>query len=641
MRKEIKTIICLLVVLSLIYVQQAVPSQAGELPANTNRPEKIEESTKTPEPIEESTEKPTEEPTEKPTGEPGEKPTGEPQPSEEPTEEPEPSEEPTPTPEPIQRFEKEVSEPDGACGYYITAPKIKITHVSKRGSTCYRFQRQGQTYAHGKMVEAGDALQIPKDWFVQGTHLLEVWMEDENGEKLPSRRWKKTFRVDGKNPEIQLSADGGFEKWHKKEAVVRINATDENSGVKNITCYVNGTAIENLRGQGIGQRIFHIRQTSRDGKPVQIRAEVTDQAGNKSVQEKGLYIDGQAPKVEIRGATDYMITSKPLSVVYRVEEENDLQTFDAWTEFENPKGRKQTHELLAWEDHGTLKRSVHRLREDGIYKLHVEAKDLAGYEAKQSLQVIVDQENPVIQYVDALDQAKLKSFEWNYKAEELVQDFTSYSYEILMDGKLYPMGERITKEGRHVLKVRATDQAGNKSVATATFTIDHTAPEIVIGGVKEGETYEGSCVIQVKLKDEKPGDALKKVMINGKEQAKFAGEKEAMIKLKKAGNYEIITEAIDDTGNGATKRIRFTLKKKKTILDKIVEPFIRSFTRPFTSGDNSDDSSGEKGAAKKMTKEEKQKKQALLLRRIAGTMLGVLLIGGAIYSTSFLKLSKD
>ena len=49
------------------------------------------------------------------------------------------------------------------------------------------------------------------------------------------------------------------------------------------------------------------------------------------------------------------------------------------------------------------------------------------------------------------------------------------------------------------------------------------------------------------------------------------------------------------------------------------------------------------GRGVKRTRIWKEREQAktLLLRRVAGTVLGILLIGGVIYSTSFLKLSKD
>ena len=41
-------------------------------------------------------------------------------------------------------------------------------------------------------------------------------------------------------PEFQVSADGGFESWHRNETTVHVNAKDEYSGIKNISCYVNG-----------------------------------------------------------------------------------------------------------------------------------------------------------------------------------------------------------------------------------------------------------------------------------------------------------------------------------------------------------------------------------------------------------------
>ena len=47
------------------------------------------------------------------------------------------------------------------------------------------------------------------------------------------------------------------------------------------------------------------------------------------------------------------------------------------------------------------------------------------------------------------------------------------------------------------------------------------------------------------------------------------------------------------------------------------------------------------GASKGQKKKEGEQTKTLLLRRVAGTVLGILLIGGVIYSTSFLKLSKD
>ena len=78
-----------------------------------------------------------------------------------------------------------------------------------------------------------------------------------------------------------------------------------------------------------------IRQSSRNGKPVRVLFETRDHAGNQNRQERNLYIDNQSPKAEIRGVTPYMITSRPLTAVYRVQEENVLDEFHAEVKYEN------------------------------------------------------------------------------------------------------------------------------------------------------------------------------------------------------------------------------------------------------------------------------------------------------------------
>lgn len=612
MRKRIKTIGCLILVLMMIYAQQAMLSYAGDKAVGKITIRREGEA------IDSESE---------PSPEPSPEPTPEPMP--EPTPEPTPEPEPTP-PEPIIKFEKECSVPDGENGYYVTIPKVTLHHVSKRGETVFRLTQGDKVLGKGKLTEENKKYTIPKDWFRQGEQELDVWMEDENGEKQEDFQWEKTFRIDLSAPEFQVSADGGFESWHRNETTVHVNAKDEYSGIKNISCYVNGEKQAEI-GKAGGN--FVIRQSSRNGKPVRVLFETRDHAGNQNRQERNLYIDNQSPKAEIRGVTPYMITSRPLTAVYRVQEENVLDEFHAEVKYENTKGRKQSQELLVWEDHGEMKRSVHRLREDGIYRLHIYAKDAAGYEVKQTAQVIVDQENPVIRYVDTLDQAKLKSFEWNYRKEELIQDFTGYDYEVRLDGRLYSMGERVTREGQHILEVHATDRAGNTSHAKAVFTIDHTAPEIVFEGVKEGEKYEGYLTFKIGVKDTE--DILRKVQINGKEQQHVQGKARTGFSIKKAGDYEVIAEAKDQTGNVAVKTIHFTVQKKKSVLEKLVEPLIRPFIK-----DDSDDISSRQ-IKKEQKKKEREQAKTLLLRKVAGTVLGILLIGGVIYSTSFLKLSKD
>lgn len=208
MRKRIKTIGCLILVLMIIYAQQAMPSYAGDKAVgkittrregeaissggtrkNAVRIEKVRKSEEIREPESGSE------------SEPSPEPTPEPEPSPEPTPEPTPEPEPTP-PEPIIKFEKECSEPDGENGYYVTIPKVTLHHVSKRGETVFRLTQGDKVLGKGKLTEENKKYTIPKEWFRQGEQKLDVWMEDENGEKQEDFQWEKTFRIDLSAPEF-------------------------------------------------------------------------------------------------------------------------------------------------------------------------------------------------------------------------------------------------------------------------------------------------------------------------------------------------------------------------------------------------------------------------------------------------------
>ena len=66
------------------------------------------------------------------------------------------------------------------------------------------------------------------------------------------------------------------------------------------------------------------------------------------------------------------------------------------------------------------------------------------------------------------------------------------------------------------MKVEAVDQAGNRSEARADFTIDHTAPDILIRGITDGKSYETEANADIRIRGEK--DWLTAVKVNGKRE---------------------------------------------------------------------------------------------------------------------------
>ncbi len=593
MVRKIKYIAALIMVMSLIYIQQSPVTYADsgkygafrQVREGGNReegrddlPEKGEEVP--PEGGEgkpEEGEKPPEEGEEKP-GEGEEKPPegGEEKPGEEekPPEggeekPPEGEEEKPPAEEvkPIKEYELEIPKANGKQGYYTEKPEIKISHISEVGVTKYCLKRGDKILEEKILKEKGDKAVIAKKTFAEGKNILHVWMEDEKGNKLEQYEVTKELSVDTKAPEIQINAPKGFDEWYQGQVVLSVSGEDSGSGVVKLSCR-EGT--RDLGSFDKNQGEFVISQPSFAGKGVDITVTAEDKAGNKSERVKTVFIDKTAPVVAIKGAKDYMITGKTVNLTYEISEENILQEFYVQTSWENTKGRKRQLSADGWEDNGTGKLLTQTLKNDGIYHVKVLAKDLSGHVSVKEQQIIVDKTNPVIRYVEALEGQQLKEFRWDYPPRQMIRDFTTYAYEMRVDGQLYHMGETIRSEGKHIMTVKATDAAGNEAKVSAEFVVDHTAPEIVFSDVEEGEKYEEERTFKVRLAKEE--DAIQKIQINGDIQKIIPGEHVYEYTLHTCKDYEVTVNASDRAGNESVKSIFFEIIPKKTLIEKITEP---------------------------------------------------------------------
>lgn len=500
-----------------------------------------------------------------------EKPEGEDITSGEGEEEDEDPEEPKPE---IKSFLTEFSKADGKEGIYVTKPEVWIRHVSERGVTRYQLVKETKILTQGILEQEGQEAMIAGESFGEGEHKLEVWMEDEEGQTVKEFALQETFLVDTQVPEIRMEVPGGFDAWHKECAILNVDASDGVSGVRKLICYANGQCMGETKGN---KGKFEIKGTSFAGKGVEVQVTAEDRAGNQSSRVKSVYIDNKAPRAEINGVEDYMITSEPLSIVYEVQEENILSECSAFAEWQNVQGKQSVLPVPEWENIKDGKRTVQRLTEDGIYRLKVSAVDKAGYQAEQNMQVIIDKENPVIQYVDRLDGKYMKSFCWDYPEREMVLDFTTFTSEVRLDGMLYPLGKRVREEGNHVLEVNAKDAAGNQALARAEFVIDHTPPEIIFKHVEEGKEYEEKQTFKVELGD--PKDTIEGVQINGEKQKIHAGSKAFQSTVQEYQDYEIKVTAVDKAGNKSEKSLMFTVVPEKTFFQKIADPVVKTLSK--------------------------------------------------------------
>ena len=568
MGRKIRTGVLLILVLAMIYTQQAVIYAQNEAEKNIKKMTESEIPDENKEPDKEPDKEP-----EQPGGEEGdkeqEKPGGEDEDKDKEPEQPE-----------IKRYELEISKADGKNGYYLSKPSVMITHNGCYGTTVYELKHGEDILSQGRIEYAAPQaaeeqktkISLEGEVFEEGKNILHVFMEDEEGNVIPEYDETIEILIDTQSPTVTLEAPEGFSTWYQKEAWIRVLSEDGawGSQIDMVTCYVGNKIIGKAKEN---QPEFLITQTSKSGEGVPVTVTVTDQAGNKTEKTQKLFIDSLAPTVSLTGAADYMITSQPVTIEYQVADENKLESCQAVIDYEKPDGEKKT-EVIDSEEKWSLKNEsacfVKTFQEDGIYKTSVQAVDKAKWKSEHFLQFMIDTKNPVIKMVDELQGKYLKRFSWDYPVDVFIKDFTTFVHQIQMDGRLYPIGTEIDTEGRHTLQVNAIDAAGNEAVARAEFVIDHTPPKIRFYQVEEGAQYEGILNFQVDCR--KKEDWIEEVLINGKRQTLKKEDGKYTFQITNPGEYEVSVIAADLAWNEAEENISFEIVPEKTILEKAAAP---------------------------------------------------------------------
>ena len=180
MGRKIRTGALLILVLAMIYTQQAVIYAQNEAEKNMKKATESENS--------DGTNGEDKEP-EKPGGEEGdkepEKPGGEDEDKDKEPEQPE-----------IKRYELEIPKADGKNGYYLSKPSVMITHNGAYGTTVYELKHGEDTLLQGRIKyivsqeaeEQKTKISLEGEVFEEGKNILHVFMEDEEGNVIGTSR---------------------------------------------------------------------------------------------------------------------------------------------------------------------------------------------------------------------------------------------------------------------------------------------------------------------------------------------------------------------------------------------------------------------------------------------------------------------
>ncbi len=479
--------------------------------------------------------------------------------------------------EEIQKeYEIRIEEPDGENGYYVTAPEMML-RASGREEIFYRMEKADGTVESGKLEknigedkeetkeegeEPKEPEEIEKNWvsqnFKDGVTILKVWQEvvDEEGKIKRVYEEEQIIPVDTKGPSIWLENEKDIKGWLSVAPTIIARAEDITSGM----AVMEGYTEKEKQISGKERISFKVDVTSVSGQAVQVQIYAKDVAGNQSFVMKDLYIDMNPPKLSLKGITNFAIVNTDVEILGQIEEENTVGEYVFEGIWKTADGKESLISTLKCNQEKNM------FSENGLYQLWLKARDAAGNYSETQCIFLIDKEKPKIRYVEELEGRSLKEFCWKYEKKDVIQDYTFCSEELLLDGSTYVKGERIVKEGRHRFLIRAKDAAGNVEEKSAAFVIDHTAPEIIIKGARDGESYEKERPLLVALRDSE--DLLDVVRVNGKEQRLEDSQRKCYYHAVKPGEYKVFVAAEDKAGNRTENMIHFWITEEKNAVEE-------------------------------------------------------------------------
>ena len=326
--------------------------------------------------------------------------------------------------------------------------------------------------------------------------------------------------------------------------------SNDKSGIKQVFYYVNG--VEASVNQT--QRLY-LKENAK------VLVKTVDYAGNQADYEKSVYVDSNAPTVQVALEEKSKVVSKDVKVNFYVKEEEALERAEAKAVWTKTDGSTEDILLESWQVNGVEAKQEFVLKEEGRYSIHLKAEDQAGNVAEDDEEILVDKTGPDIIWGKELGNKTVSKLEIPKDGKGLYQDFTSCRWQVWLDDKVCQKGKVVEKEGNHHIKIRVEDSAGNVSKDDIKFVIDSTAPKIHIHGIKNNEITEKE--VRLRIEPEKEKDWIFKVLINGQEER--LDEKMPVFEktIQKPGIYEIKVEARDEAGNAKEKVLKFQIEDER------------------------------------------------------------------------------
>ena len=286
---------------------------------------------------------------------------------------------------------------------------------------------------------------------------MQVYAKDSAGNTSPVFDFFNELIADDEAPDIKVSQKTGGDGVLKLD----ITASDSLSGVERIVAKLDGKVISEKKGSKDEVRL-DLRDADAGERKVMIYA--CDRAGNSaegSVMVKKS--DSMAPVIEILGVQDRGVYGNDVDLFIDARDDSgEISSFSASVFAKDAAGRMIYSR--------TTDQKKLRISQSGVITVTAKAADPEGNRASSSVTFIVDKDAPVIKGVEKYDKGVFEGFFLEEDPGEMIEDLSSVTYEVYLNGLLYD-GREVIKSGNYVLKVSATDEFGRRSEKTADFTV--------------------------------------------------------------------------------------------------------------------------------------------------------------------------
>lgn len=451
-----------------------------------------------------------------------------------------------------------------------------------------------------------------------GEYELIAYAKDLAGNE--SERISTQFRIDKTSPVVEIS---GFEygKDYRQNVNVNINSYDEFFADSKVHIKVTKirpkeTTIDNddilVPLYETFQRSFTLAE---DGDYI-IFAEMTDKAGNYSSIEKNVRVDKTPPDLSIFGMTDKQISKGIPNLIASLNElfyDSTKVSLEGYVKNAYGTYEKVMTESLSMSDEHFEAPFI--INKEGEYLISLTARDRAGNESYKSIEFVYDCTSPYIGWIQNYNKKYITSMTFPKGFSENIKDMTKTSYIAYINARDLEEGTVIKKDGKYVLRIIASDAAGNISDEAVEFIIDNTAPKIVAKGINSSRKVKTGDVVEFSLYDK--DDVFTKCTYNG--QDVLSEDKICRIRIEGEGQQEIALKAVDLAGNETEKII--CLSASVFAMPKSAEKAIESFSKNVTDtlSDNS---------SLIIDKNTQEKSPIIFISSILGLFLAFLLILG-------------